>query len=176
MKRRMEWVIWPFMFMCLNGCYGPPQTLRGQVERLPEGAVIVPAEPTPAAPVAGGGRLGVDEQVRLAGEIGDPAAWAERVFASGRPDLTPSRLIELGRRGVPAAHLDALYAREMRAREADCAGRVAEREQYLGRRYEEDIRRIEQSWQAYPAWPMTPMYPYPGYFPGLYLGAGRCWR
>jgi hypothetical protein len=112
--RRMEFLVWPFMLLCLDGCYGPTQTLRGQYAPLPAAAFAAPA---PA--------LADDEQVRLAAEQADPVLWAERVFAAGRPDLTPSRLFELHRRGVPLAHVDALHARAMRAREADCAGRVA---------------------------------------------------
>lgn len=162
----MEYMVWPFLFLCLNGCYGPPQTLRGQVERLPDSASVpaknLPLLPLAAAPAA---RYSVDEQVRLAGEIADPAAWAERIFANGRPDLTPSRLIELHRRGVPPGHLDALYAREMRAREADSAMRAAERERSLVLRHDDELRQLRAMPPAYPGWGY-PGYPYPGVYPG----------
>lgn len=151
----MDLGLWPFLFFCLNGCYGPPQMLRGQVAHLPEAS-------TRAAPVAS---LATDEPVRLAGEIGDPSAWAERVFTAGRPDLRPSVVIDLHRRGVPLAHLDALYGREMRARDADCASRVAGREQQLARRCNDELHRLRQVQPpGYPVYPYG--QPYPGYWPG----------
>ncbi len=169
----MDFLLAPFLFLCLNGCYGPTQTLRGQVERLPDTTPVVAAS-VPASPA------GDEEMLRLAREIADPQAWAARVggAAGTRPDLRPSRLLALAARGVPAAHLDALHAADLRVREADCGERIAEREKALGRRYDEDLRHRERT-PAACAYPPLPFAgPYPGPYPGMPWGQSHWpyWR
>lgn len=149
--------------LALAGLAGGAPAQAGKIERLPEAA------PVPRAALADADLL------RLAQEIADPVAWAERTFAAGRPQLKPSRVLALHRQGVPAAYLDALFEREARAAEADCAQRVAEREKQLARRHDDEVRQLEM---ARPLCPPLPAYPYsyPHFVPGYPYPGGYYWR
>lgn len=143
----------------LAGCASPAPSTPA-LPRAGTETVIAPAAPLPPPKPP----LTWDEVKRLVKEKKTvDEIVAEARVRGGDLDLPPGKVLELTRQGLPVAVLDGIYALRQSARETDCASRLLQREQELGRDVQQREAQIFQ--QGYQQGTLVCRDPFYGPFP-----------
>ncbi|MCE1244446.1 hypothetical protein [Oryzomicrobium sp.] len=124
----------------LAGCASPAPSTPA-LPRAGTETVIAPAPP-PVPPKPPMTWDEVKQRVKEKKSV-DEIVGEARV-RGGDLDLPPAKVLELTRQGLPVAVLEGIYALRQSARETDCASRLLQREQELGRDVQQREAQIFQ--------------------------------